>query len=130
MRTLVSSGRWRTERVNTDAGPLDPLTPALLRRFDVVAIDAEAIRTMPRAARAVLDAAVHDEGLGLLVDPVAPPFDAPRPIDRMSLRPRRCRTRPGRRRSAISSGAGRAATTPTTAAVPVMRAAGKSIFPA
>lgn len=78
MRTLVSSGRWRRERVNTDAGPLDPLTPALLRRFDVAAIDAEALRTMPRAARAALDAAVHDEGLGLLVDPVAPPFDAPK----------------------------------------------------
>lgn len=77
MRTRISAGRWRTERVNTGVGPLEPLTASLLDGFDVVAIDEGSRRALSGAERSALDSAVRHEGLGLLVDPRSPPFDSP-----------------------------------------------------
>ena len=76
MRTRISAGRRRTEGVNAAAELPERLTSALLRQFDIAAIDAASLRALSPAERAALDAAVRDEGLGLLVDPEALPFAA------------------------------------------------------
>ena len=76
MRTRISAGRRRTERINTGSELPERITAPLLRQFDVAAIDAASLRALSPAERAALDAAVRDEGLGLLVDPESPPFGA------------------------------------------------------
>lgn len=75
VRTRISAGRRRTEGVNTGGLP-ERITAALLRQFDIAAIDAASLRALSPAERSALDVAVRDEGLGLLVDPESPPFGA------------------------------------------------------
>ncbi len=91
VRTRISAGRWRTERVNTDVGRLEPLSALLLGRFDVVVMDEGSARSLSGAERSALDSAVRHQGLGLLVDPRSPPFDAPAGV----IAPRSARVRLG-----------------------------------
>ena len=76
MRTRISAGRRRTERVNTGTGLPERITAPLLRQFDIAAIDAASLRALSPAERSALDQVVREEGLGLLVDPESPPFGA------------------------------------------------------
>ena len=76
MRIRISTGRWRTEQVNARFPPLTPLAAGSLSRFDVVVIDAASWRGLSASERGALDRAVRDEGLGMIVDAVTPPFAA------------------------------------------------------
>lgn len=69
IRTTISRGRDRVERVNLPPLPLRPLNPALLDRFDVVLLDGTVLATLGKAERAALAAAVEIGGMGLLVAP-------------------------------------------------------------
>ena len=75
MRTRISAGRRRTERVNTGVELPERITASLLRQFDVAAIDAGSLRALSPAERSALALAVREDGLGLLVDPESPPFE-------------------------------------------------------
>ena len=67
LRTTLTRDRARVERVNEPGtGPL-ALTPATLGRFDAVLADAAALAALSAAERRALQAAVTDDGLGLLV---------------------------------------------------------------
>jgi len=76
MRTRISAGRRRTEGINTSGELPERITAALLRQFDIAAIDAASLRALSPTERSALDVAVRDEGLGLLVDAESPPFGA------------------------------------------------------
>ncbi len=69
IRTRVSRDRDRIERVNLDDVPLRPIRPELLARFDLVIADGGALGELGAAERRALEAAVRQEGLGLLVVP-------------------------------------------------------------
>ncbi|MBK7923382.1 MAG: hypothetical protein IPJ95_07065 [Gemmatimonadetes bacterium] len=67
LRTTLTRDRDRVERVNEPGtGPL-PLTPATLGRYDAVLADAAALAALSSAERHALQAAVEEEGLGLLL---------------------------------------------------------------
>jgi hypothetical protein len=72
VRTTLSRGRYRTERVHQRGGSVDRLTGATFAEYDVVLADGAALRALAPPEQAALRQAVVNEGLGLLVtaDPV------------------------------------------------------------
>lgn len=67
LHTTLTRDRARVERVNEPGtGPLT-LTPATLGRFDAVLADATALTLLSAAERRALQAAVEEQGLGLLL---------------------------------------------------------------
>ncbi len=86
IRTRVSRDRDRIERVNLDDLPLRPIRPELLARFDLVIADGGALSELGAAERRALEAAVRQEGLGLLVVPDPAP-GGPEPLFPFTLVP-------------------------------------------
>lgn len=69
VRTTVSRGRDRVDRVNLPTLALRPLSPGLLDRFDLVLIDGPTLAGLGPSERRALASAVESGGLGLLVTP-------------------------------------------------------------
>jgi len=67
LRTAVSRDRWHTEFVNRGATDLVPLTASALAQFDVVVTDDETLAKLPAAERGILERAIREQGIGLLV---------------------------------------------------------------
>ena len=69
IRSTISRDRYRTEFLNLPERDLARLTPAALRAFDVVLLDARVLAALTDTERRVLQRAVRDEGLGVLLSP-------------------------------------------------------------
>ena len=72
VRTAISRGRYRTERLNDKGGDIGYLTPALLERYDAVFADGGSLAGLSPGERRALDRQVREQGLGLLVTADAP----------------------------------------------------------
>lgn len=72
VRTAISRGLYRTERLNDRGGEIGSLTPALLGRFDAVLADGGSLAALSSGERSALDRQVREQGLGLLVTAEAP----------------------------------------------------------
>ncbi len=72
VRTTISRGRYRTERLNDQGGEIGYLTPALLEQFDAVFADGGSLASLAPRERSVLNHQVREQGLGLLVTADAP----------------------------------------------------------
>lgn len=73
LRTEVSRNRYRTRFLNRPTAELTPLSPELLRAFDLVLLDGRTLRGLPAGEQRMLTAAAS-AGLGVvLVADVAPP---------------------------------------------------------
>jgi hypothetical protein len=66
-RTAVSRNNYQFAYVNSTPRPLYPLTPSLLRDFDVVIADAPALPAAGEAGLPVLRRQVEEKGLGLII---------------------------------------------------------------
>lgn len=69
MRLAISRERYRFEFLNQPQIDLNRLTPLLLRQFDLVLMDGNALRTLTAAEREALRSAVAQESLGMLLMP-------------------------------------------------------------
>ena len=67
VRAAVSRDRWHTEFVNRRATALVPLSARVLAQFDVVVTDDRTLAELPAGERAVIERAVREAGLGLVV---------------------------------------------------------------
>lgn len=77
VRTTITRGRSRIERLNGAPAADGPLTPALFGGFDAVLADSAALAALSPAERRVLTDAIEADGLGLLLTsgtPTAVPF--------------------------------------------------------
>jgi len=72
VRTAISRGRYRTERLDDRGGEIGPLTSALLGRYDAVLADGGSMAALSLGERKELDSQVRDRGLGLLITADAP----------------------------------------------------------
>lgn len=77
LRTAVTTGRSRVERINGAPDAEGALTAGMLQRFDLAIVDSAALGSLAPAEAAALLAAVRDDGMGLLLAGThssAPPF--------------------------------------------------------
>lgn len=66
-RTAISKGKSDKAFVNMPKMSLDPLTPSLLDKFDMVIADAAALQGGSEAERAMLRRQVAEKGMGLII---------------------------------------------------------------
>jgi hypothetical protein len=67
VRTEISRGRFRTERLNDAGGNIAQLTPAVLGRYDAMLADGGSVAALSPRERSALDRQVREQGLGLLI---------------------------------------------------------------
>jgi hypothetical protein len=67
VRTAISRGKWDKAYLNMPETPLDPLTPSLLDKFDLVIADAAALQEGSDVERMGLRRQVAEKGLGLII---------------------------------------------------------------
>jgi len=67
VRTAISRGRYRTERLNDSVGAVGLLTTGLLARYQAVLADGSSLAGLAPPERAALEQQVREKGLGLLV---------------------------------------------------------------
>lgn len=72
VRTAISRGRFRTERLNDPGGELGVLTPSVLARYDAVLADGGSVAALSPGERSLLERQVREQGLGLLITADAP----------------------------------------------------------
>lgn len=68
VRSTVSRDRYQTEYVNQPEQDLTRLTSSILDGFDVVMLDGRVLDALSPAEQRLLWGAVHEEGLGMLLD--------------------------------------------------------------
>ena len=69
IRSTISRDRYRTEFLNLPERDLSRLTLAILRAFDVVILDGRVLAALSSTEQRVLQRAVTEEGLGVLLGP-------------------------------------------------------------
>jgi hypothetical protein len=67
IRTSISKGKYRTERLNDAPGQVDRLTDQVLGRYEVLLADGGSLAALSSPERSALDRAIRERGLGLLV---------------------------------------------------------------
>ncbi|MFD2514109.1 hypothetical protein ACFSRY_09550 [Pontibacter locisalis] len=72
MQTTVSKGISQSEWLNMPRINLSRISPKLLKNFDVVVVEPEALQNLSSTERAVLQKAVTEDGLGILTIATAP----------------------------------------------------------
>jgi hypothetical protein len=72
VRTTISRGKYRTERLNDPGGNAGLLTAGFLARYQAVLADGSSLGSLSTAERAALERQVRERGLGLLVTADAP----------------------------------------------------------
>lgn len=72
VRTVISRGKYRTERLNDSGGAVGLLTAGLLARYQAVLADGSTLAGLAPAERVALEQQVRERGLGLLVTADAP----------------------------------------------------------
>lgn len=72
IRTAISRGKYRTERLNGARGNVELLTAAVLERYQAVLADGGSISALSTVERSALERAVRERGLGLLITADAP----------------------------------------------------------
>jgi hypothetical protein len=81
VRTTLSRGKVRVERVNGMVGDPSRLTPNLLESCDAVVLDGKSLMALAPVERAALDHAVEEAGLGVLIaQDVSPAISAHDPF--------------------------------------------------
>ena len=74
-RTVISKDKYALDYLNTTALSLDHITTSLLNKFDITIADAAALTAIPKSELAILQSAVSQKGMGLIVkaDSIAAP---------------------------------------------------------
>ena len=67
IRTAISRGKYRTERLNNSDGEVERLTAGVLSRYQAVLADGGSIAALSSAERSALETQVRERGLGLLI---------------------------------------------------------------
>ncbi|MDB5263072.1 MAG: hypothetical protein JWQ14_2353, partial [Adhaeribacter sp.] len=75
-RIPISKNIYQTEYLNISKKPLNQLTPALLRNFDLIITQPNVLQNLKAAERIALSQAVERDGLGLLLIPENLPLKA------------------------------------------------------
>lgn len=81
MRSAISRERYRFEFLNRPSIDLSRVTAGLLRQFDLVLLDGKTLRVLNTTERQVLNTAVAQEGLGVLILPDETVFEKSSPND-------------------------------------------------
>lgn len=69
VRSQITRGRYKYEFFNTKATETGNLSPALLRLYDLLIIDAPTFRLLTKAQSSNIVNSVREEGLGLFIQP-------------------------------------------------------------
>lgn len=72
IRTAISRGKYRTERLNRAGGDVGLLTAGVLSRYQAVLADGGSIAGLSQPERSALERAVREKGMGLLITADAP----------------------------------------------------------